>query len=165
MLAGISRGLQSSSYENARRTYRRWVHGVNWIKQDIGAARDQARPGLWKSLSTGAAGFYLRASGLVSADDRQVDAVMSRLTAAGGARAEAARTLYQQRQRPMVKRASVLSTNYETMAVFLSLMAGSPLWFFLVQATLLNLTMAALVVVQTRGYRRLAADLAALGPG
>ena len=61
-----------------------------------------------------------------------------------------------------MKRASWLSTNWETIGVFLTILAGSPMWFLAVQASLINLVMAAVVIGQRGRYARLAAQLEAL---
>ncbi len=46
--------------------------------------------------------------------------------------------------------------------MFLTILAGSPLWFLAVQATAINLVMAAVVMGQKRSYARLAGELEAL---
>ncbi len=61
-----------------------------------------------------------------------------------------------------MKRASWLSTNWETVGVFLTILAGSPLWFLAFQASVINLVMAAVVLGQMRRYARLAPQLQAL---
>ncbi len=166
IVAGLSRGLQSSCYERTRRNYRRWVHGVSWIRQELAAPADAGQPpNPWRRLSRVLAGAYLGASSLVSADDRRVEASMSRLMAAGGDRARAAQALYAERQRPLVKHASALSTNYETLGIFLILMIRQPPLLFVFEAVLLNLVMALLVVEQRAAYRDLERQLARLEAG
>ncbi len=155
--AGISRGLQSSCYERARRNYRRWVHGVSWIRQelDTGAAAE----GFWRRLSRGLAALYLKSSSLVSADDTEIEAEMTRLSAIGGPKAAEAKRIYGERQRPLVKHASALSTNYETLAVFLILLVDKPEMLSLFEAIVLNLVMALLILEQWLAYRKLAPAL------
>ena len=74
----------------------------------------------------------------------------------------AARDLYRAEMQRQVNGASWLSTNYETAGVFLSLLAGSPVWFLVFQAVALNLFMALCVAGQKRGYRRLVSRLETL---
>jgi phosphatidylglycerophosphate synthase len=162
VVSAASRALHASAYETARRNYRRWVHGVGWLRQNLGAAEAGARPGLWGRLSTGLGRVYLGMSRLVSADDQQVEAAMARVVAAGGPRAEAARKAYAGRQRPLVKLASALSTNWETVGVFLSLLAGSALYFLVFQAVALNLVMAAVVLAARRNYALIIGELETL---
>jgi phosphatidylglycerophosphate synthase len=164
VLAGASRGLQSSCYEDARRSYRRWALDSGSIRQTLQAERARSS-GLWGKASTALAAAYLGWSRLVRADDRQVDAAMARLVEAGDGQAKAARDLYRRLQRPQVKRASVLSTNYETLAVAACLLAGSPGGFFAVEIILLNLAMMTVILVQRGVYRRLLEGLARIEAG
>ena len=158
IISGASRALQSMSYETARRSYRHWVYGVNWIRQDVGKA---AKTGASGRAGAALASLYLVLSRWVSADDHALDEVMGRLVADGG-KAAAARALYQPQERILVKRASWLSTDFETIGVFLSLMAGSALYFLAFQATVLNLVMAWCVASQVSSYARLLPQLKAL---
>jgi hypothetical protein len=61
--------------------------------------------------------------------------------------------------RAQVKRASALSTNWETLGVFASVLAGSPLWFLAFQAIVLNAVMAWCVAGQAKAYARLVPEL------
>ena len=157
-----SRALQAISYETTRRNYRRWVYSLNWIRQDLDKAATAARPGPLGAFGVALAGVYLKLSELVRADDRAIDAAMIRLTRDGGHMAEAARGLYREAELPMVNRASWLSTNYETAAMALSFLAGSPIYFVVFELTVLNLVLAASVIGQARSYTRLLPRLEAL---
>ncbi|HEX3728295.1 MAG TPA: hypothetical protein VHV47_00715, partial [Opitutaceae bacterium] len=154
--------FQAACYETARRTYRRWVYGVNWIRQDLAKAEAEAKPGGAGKIGVKLAGIYLGASALVRADDSRIEALLGDILPGGGARAAQARALCQAEIRPLVKRASWLSTNWETVGTFLTILAGSPLWFLLFQAVAINLVMAGVVIGQKRRYARLALRLEAL---
>jgi phosphatidylglycerophosphate synthase len=162
VVSAASRAFQAVCYETQRRTYRRWVYGVNWIRQDLDKAEAQARPGGAGRIGVRLAEIYLGMSGWVRADDSKVEAALSRLLPQGGAVAAEARALCQTEVRPLVKRASWLSTNWETIGVFLTILATSPALFLVVQATVINLVMAACVIGQKSRYARLAAGLEAL---
>lgn len=157
-VSGLSRALQAMSYETARRNYRRWVYGVNWIRQDVGKAAKAGGAGRAGAVLAGA---YLAVARWVRADDTAIDVVMARLVA-DDRKATAARALYQAEERALVKRASWLSTNWETLGVFASLLAGSPLYFLVFQAVALNAWMAACVEGQRRSYAKLVPQLEAL---
>ena len=157
-VSGLARALQAMSYETARRNYRRWVHGVSWIRQDVGKA---AKAGAAGRAGAALASLYLAIARSVRADDAEIEAVMARL-AVDPRKAAAARALYQAQMMGQVKRASWLSTNWETLGVFASLLAGSPLYFLVFQAVALNLWMALCVDGQRRSYRRLLPQLEAL---
>jgi hypothetical protein len=87
---------------------------------------------------------------------------MARLSAAGGERAAAARTLYGRRMAPLIKRASVLSANYRSLAAFLSILIGAPLLFLLYELVALNLALGWLVLAGARANRDLVQALAHL---
>src|SRR5690606_3481476 len=138
-------------------------YGVSWIRQDLPTEPVAARAGgPWGGLQSFLGGVYLSAARLVSADDTAVAEAMRRAAAAGPDQAETARALYRDRHRGGVKRASFLSTNYETLAIFLSLLAGSPIYFLVFQITVLNLVLWLSVRAQDRANRAVAAELATL---
>jgi hypothetical protein len=160
--SGISRAAQAMSYESARRNYRRWVYGLNWIRQDVGKAANAGPAG---RIGAALASLYLWAAQWVRADDSEIEAVMARLSAAPRS-AAAARALYQEKIKAKVKQASWLSTNWETLGVFASLMLfRSPLEFLVFQAVALNLWMVWCVAQQRHTYRRLLPQLERLAGG
>ena len=162
IVSAASRAFQAVCYETARRTYRRWVHGVNWIRQDLSKAQAESGAGGAGRLGVRLATIYLRVSRWVRADDSQVEAVMDELISGGGAGAAQARALCQAELRPLVNGASSLSTNWETIGVFLTFLAGSPFYFLLFQAVVINLIMIACVIAQAGAYARLLPRLKAL---
>ena len=164
LVSGASRAFQAVCYETARRNYRRWVHGVNWIRQDLDQVEAESKAGKASRIGVGLASIYLAASGWVRADDSRIEAAMGKILPRGGAAAAQARAICQAELQPLVKRASSLSTNWETIGVFLTILAGSPLYFLGFQATLLNLVMAACVFAQGRAYARILPRLQALSP-
>jgi len=155
-----ARAMQATGYETIRRNYRRWSYGLNWLRQEL--PRAAAPDTLWRRVSTSLAGAYMSISRISSADDSAVETAMSRIMSRGGADAEAARAIYQRLQLPMVRRAFWLSTNYETLAIFLSLLAGSPVWFLVFQIIVLDLVLAQVVWAQKRSYVRLLGELEVL---
>ncbi len=148
--AGLSRAAQANAYETCRRNYRRWVHGAAWIRQTLGSVDSKAGAGL--------ARIYLASSDKVSADDHAVEAAMERATS--GPREVEARALYRSVMLPLVKRASVLSANWRTVAVFLSMLAGSPLWYLLWEIVALNLVMLLVIAGERRAGARIVEGLA-----
>jgi hypothetical protein len=162
LTSAFSRGLQAISYETARRNYRRWVYGVNWIRQDVDKAAKTGKAGAAGAVLALA---YLGLSKLVHADDHEIEARMGALVGGGEPKAAKARSLYQAEEQRLVKHASWLSTDWETIGVFLSLMAGSPVYFLVFQAVALNLVMASCVFGQKRSYARLVPALDALERG
>ena len=138
--AGASHFIQANAYETGRKTYRRWVYGAAWMRQTAGAS---------SGLQGALAGLYIGLSRLVSPGETQLETAMEPALAAGGPTADRARMFYGERLAPLVKRSAVLSGNSRTIAAFLSMLAGGPLWFFLFEIVVLNL--ATVIVVEARG--------------
>src|SRR6185503_7037945 len=82
VVSAASRAFQAACYETQRRTYRRWVYGVNWIRQDLGKAEAAAKTG--GKLGVRLAGIYLGMSRWVRADDSRVEAALARILPGGG---------------------------------------------------------------------------------
>jgi hypothetical protein len=55
---------------------------------------------------------------------------------------------------------AVLGANPRTILLGLSMLAGSPLWFFVIEATVLNIVLVAGIVAQRDACRRLVALIA-----
>ena len=149
-VAGASHFIQANAYETGRKTYRRWLYGAAWMRQTAGAST-----GVQGAL----AGLYIGLSRLVSPGETQVEAAMEPALAAGGAAADQARLIYGERLAPLVKRSAVLSGNSRTIAAFLSMLVGSPLWFFLFEIVVLNLAAVVIVVARGRCNRAVTAAL------
>ena len=130
VLAGVSHFVQANAYESGRKTYRRWVYGAAWMRQTAGST--QGIQGLL-------AGLYLGLSSRLSPGEPAVEAAMEPVLGQGGAVADAVRRLYAEQFAPLVKRSAVLSGNSRTIAAFLSMMLGSPVWFFIFEITVVTL--------------------------
>jgi phosphatidylglycerophosphate synthase len=145
--AALSHFVQSNAYESSRKTYRRWVYGARWMRQDAEGAS-----GLRGLLS----GLYLGVSGLTSPGETAVEAAM-----AGREADPAARALYKDRFAPVVKRAGWLGGNGRTAAGFLAVLASHPAWFFVFELTVLNAVLAAVTIWRGSRNKALAQALAA----
>jgi phosphatidylglycerophosphate synthase len=142
--AALCHFVQANAYETGRKTYRRWVYGATWMRQDPDSL---ARAGAMKSV-LGA--LYLRVSNLSNPGEVRVEAAMGRRLADDGPAAGAASALYRDLYAPVVKASAVLSGNTRTIAAFLSMLAGSPLWFFLFEIGVLNAALVTLAVWRRR---------------
>jgi phosphatidylglycerophosphate synthase len=149
--AGASHFVQANAYETGRKSYRRYVYGAAWMRQ-TGAGVG----GLGARLSE----LYLAVSSLCSPGEARAEQAMDAAFAAG--ETEAARTLYRGRFAPLVKASSVMDSNTRTLAAFLAILAGSPVWFFIFEITALNLALTVFAAARRRANRDLATALAAL---
>ncbi len=147
--AALSHFVQANAFETGRKSYRRWVYGAAWIRQTLASAQE---PGPFQRLLGGA---YLAISGLSDAGAPAVDTAMGARVAQGGALADSAKRLYREIYAPLIRRSAVLSGNSRTIAAFLSLLAGSPMWFFIFEMTALNAALVVLVAWRRRQNGRL----------
>jgi phosphatidylglycerophosphate synthase len=155
--AGLSHFLQANAYETGRKTYRRWVYGAGWMRQNLGV---EPSGGIEKSLGA----IYLAVSSLFSPGERAVEAVMDQRLHEGGATAETARTLYRDLHARLVSRSAILSGNSRTIVAFLSVLAGNPLWFFVFEITVQNLALLAVILGRGKANQTLVAAQAASAP-
>ena len=151
--AGISRAVQANHYESARRTYLWWLYDVAWIRQTMGS-------GSGGGLRGALAGAYLAVSGVVSAEDQEMERL--RDLAVASPRAAEARALYGKAHKPLVKFASWLGALHETQAIFVSMLAGSPIFFFIYELVVLNGVLVVSIIRQQRRNARLKSELTAL---
>ncbi|MHB8527991.1 MAG: CDP-alcohol phosphatidyltransferase family protein [Caulobacteraceae bacterium] len=151
--AAISHFVQSNAYENGRKTYRRWVYGASWMRQDLAAL---ASAGPFEAVL---GRLYLAVAALSSGGEKELQAAMAPAILAGGEREQAARARYAALMAPQVRTSGALGSNARTLAGFLSMMAGSPIWYFLFEIVVLNLALGGLILWRSRGNRRLVTDL------
>ncbi len=151
--AGLSHFLQSNAYENGRKTYRRWVYAAPWMRQSLDQLSDAGRvQGLVSR-------FYVGLSALSDGGEAAVEVAMTPVLAGGEPRLAAARANYRDIKAPEVRASGVLGANARTLAAFLSMLAGSPLWYFLFEIVVLNLALAVLIVARRKSNRAFVASL------
>ena len=124
-IAGACHFFQANVYETGRKTYRRWVYGADWMRQTVTAPAGQR--GLQRALAS----LYMAVSNLANPGEARIEAAMGPVLTAGAASAARARGLYRKLYAPLVKASGLLDSNTRTIAAFTSILAGSPLWFFL----------------------------------
>ncbi len=141
--AGLSRIAQSIYAESQRRTYLWWAYGKPWLRT---TGTEGAR---------GPAGLYLSLSRVLSGGTEIVD----RLAAAAAAdpiERDRIAELARQAGRRTLPAQIALGANPRTILLGLSMIAGGPAWFFVIETTVLNLVLIASIVQQRRTSRRLA---------
>ena len=150
LAAGVSRAVQSIYAESGRRSYQWWVYDVPWLQN-----QRAPQPGLGGALSRA----YLWAWNRMSGATQRVDALVvgaehdrvQRARIAEIARAAGTRTL------PVL---AALGANPRTILLGLSMIAGSPIWFFLIEVVLLNAALVFAIAQGAASARRIAALVA-----
>lgn len=149
--AGLSHFVQSNAYESARKTYRRWVYGANWMRQDAAGAS-----GVRALLS----GLYLGVAALTAPGENAVEAAMT-------PRADdpAVRDRYRAAFAPLVKWAGLMGGNGRTAAGFVAVLIGRPAAFFVIELTMLNVVLIAVTLRRRQSNAALVEALAQSHPG
>lgn len=154
VLAGISHALQANHAEVQRRQYQYWVYGTPWLRNSHnaeGSATSRSWAGALVSAYIGIASgmtpeaLKIDAAVVAAKDDR---ARLDQIAAA--VRSEAP---------PLLLLCKVLGPNPRAIVLGLSMFAGSPLWYMLYQAVVLNLLLVHSVRAHNAAARRIAARI------
>ena len=160
LLAGMSRIVQSNHAESQRRSYLWRVYDVPWLKQ-AAASGDELfeRKGLVATISVTCARGYIKLAGATSPRSAEIDAALE--AASGNAREEKLlKRLCRQSSRKAILLQHALGANPRTIALGVSMAAGSPIYFFIAEISLLNLILVISILHQRRCNRALVARLA-----
>jgi phosphatidylglycerophosphate synthase len=153
-IAGASHFIQANAYETGRKTYRRWVYGADWMRQTSTAAAGQRAP------QRALAGLYMLISDLAAPGEARIETAMGPFLTGDAASTSRVRGLYRDLYASLVKASGLLDSNTRTIALFASILAGSPLWFFLFEITVQNV---ALIWLRRERRRRDDQLISALG--
>lgn len=155
-VAGISHIVQSNHVEVQRRQYQWWVYGVPWLRNTHKSDSDTARSGFaglvsfYLALASGMTPHALKVDDAVAEAGDRDPAALNRIRAA--VRAEAP---------PLLFLCKLLGPNPRAIVLGLSMLAGSPVWYFIYQAVVLNLLLAISVIRHNRAAERIAARIGA----
>jgi phosphatidylglycerophosphate synthase len=154
-VAGLSHIVQSNHVEVQRRQYQWWVYGTPWLRNTHSADSATANSGFgalvsfYLSLASGMTPHALKIDAAVAAANDRDPAALDRIRAA--VRAEAP---------PLLFLCKLLGPNPRAIVLGLSMLAGSPIWYFFYQAVVLNILLAVSVVRHNRAAERIAARIA-----
>ncbi|MXO99197.1 CDP-alcohol phosphatidyltransferase [Altererythrobacter xixiisoli] len=134
VLSGISHIAQSNHFEVQRRQYQWWVYGVPWLRST--SADDLADSGIFAALRSAYLGLASRmAPGVAAIDSALADAGLD------PERLDRSRASVRGQLAPLLSGMTMLSANHRTIILALSMAAGSPAYYFLYQAVVLNLVL------------------------
>ena len=157
VLAGACHAVQAALYETQRQDYLFW----GWGRRSAEVAPTEPAPGRTAPARVAARlqGAYARVQafggGVSALDRRRLAAALD----ASGREAPAIRRRYRAMFAAPVRRWSVLSANWRTLALFGFAMAGVPLWYFGVEIAGGSAVLAVLLARQGARYRRFFAGL------
>ncbi|UVO50395.1 CDP-alcohol phosphatidyltransferase family protein [Sphingomonas sp. SUN019] len=142
--AGLSRVVQSVFAESSRRTYQWWAYGVSWLGQNRAAQGGIGAAGrLYVWISEAVTGPTQRVNALVASAEH--DPIERRRIA----------MLAREAGRSTLPLQQALGANPRTIILGVSMIAGSPLWFFLVEIVVLNAVLTVAFLQQAASCRRL----------
>ena len=158
-LAAASRIVQANHVESVRRTYLWRAYGVPWIglvKREQEAVFQRRNPvtRLFDLVVSG----YVALGGLLSPRSEEPDALVEAAERTPEGESRARRIALTVGRRALAFQ-DWLGPNRRTLLLGLSMAAGTPLWFFLFECTLLNLVLIASIARQRRVNAELAAAL------
>lgn len=153
--AGLSHIVQSNHVEVQRRQYQWWVYGTSWIRMN-----HKADSATGRSVFGGIVSAYLALASGMTPHALRIDAA---LAAAGddAARRDAIRAAVSAEAPPLLLLCKVLGPNPRAIVLGLSMLAGSPFWYFLYQSVVLNALLVVSVVAHNRAAKRIAARIGA----
>ncbi|MBW6527664.1 CDP-alcohol phosphatidyltransferase family protein [Sphingomonas sp. RHCKR7] len=152
VLAGLSRAVQSVFAESQRRTYQWWAYDVPWLQ----TAKSDG-DGVGVRLSA----LYLWAWHKMSGPTQVVNALVASAEADPPERRRIAQ-IARAEGRKLLPAAAALGANPRTILLGLSMIAGTPLWFFLIEIVVLNVVLV-LAIVQAAYVGRRMTELIARG--
>ncbi|MGH6785449.1 MAG: CDP-alcohol phosphatidyltransferase family protein [Novosphingobium sp.] len=156
VVAGIGHAVQSNHVEVQRRQYQYWVYGTPWIRHSHaaeGSATGESKLGLLVTA-------YLNAASGMTPHALHVDAAVARAQGDPAALARIAAAVRAEAP-PLLLVYKFLGPNPRAIVLGLSMLAGSPLWYLLYQAALLNLLLLVSVRLHNAAARRIDAAIGA----
>jgi phosphatidylglycerophosphate synthase len=140
LAAGAGHIVQANHVEVQRRFYQHWTYGTPWLHNASGSDRllFSDRGGIGWLLRVVVAG-YLRLAAGMSPNALRIDAAVTRAMANEPALLARIRAEVQREQRPLLVMLRYLGPNPRAILLGLSMIAGSPLWYYIYLSVGLNL--------------------------
>jgi len=134
VLAGASHVVQANHCEVWRRSYQWWVYDKPWLRNSHAEADATTRKGIVGAFADG----YLALAGSTSAGIAQIDAQVAAAERSPDYR-EQLRIAARAEAPALLGSLKILGPNPRAIVLGLSMLAGSPKWYFLWQVVVLNL--------------------------
>jgi len=155
VFAGLSHAAQSNHVEVQRRQYQWWVYGTPWLRHTHASVEGTAQQGFGGILT-----YYLQFASGLTPYALAVDAAVDKAQG-DPARLDAIRAAVRAEAGPLLLMCKFLGPNPRALVLGASMLAGSPLWYFIYQGAVLNLLMVVSVVMHNAAAKRIAVRIAA----
>ena len=156
VVAGVSHAVQSNHVEVQRRQYQWYVYGTPWLRHSHG----QAGSATSKSLFGVFVSAYLNAASGMTPHALRIDAAVDAAKGDPARLAEIAAAVRAEAP-PLLLMCKVLGPNPRAIVLGLSMFAGTPLYYMIYQAVVLNLLLVVSVLMHNAAARRIAAKIGA----
>lgn len=156
--AGASHIIQSNHFEVRRRQYQWWVYGVPWL----GNAHKAELAHTGKLMALGS--IYLKLAAWLSPNTSGIDAA---ITSAKDdpIRRQKIRLEIKAELFSFVPRLNILNSTWRTIALGISMMAGSPIYYFVHEIVILNLALIWSIRIQRAATHRVICQIDGIGLG
>jgi phosphatidylglycerophosphate synthase len=144
LASGLSRVAQSNHAESQRRIYLWRAYGIPWMQQAHDSEDELFSRGGGVGLLTRLTRAYIWLADLLSPAADELDRAAEQAARDPAARRRLTRLCRRASRRPLFLQA-LLGANPRTLLLGLSMALGSPLFFFLVETTIMNLLLVAAV--------------------
>jgi hypothetical protein len=142
-LAGASHMAQTNHYESLRRTYLWWGYGVPWLRNKQEVRQGQPREPGWFTFVFGwMSRDYLAISAATAPSRGEIDIQLD-ASAGRPELSDRLRMIVRGNARSIMGWSPRLGSNLRDLLLGASMLAGSPLWYFLIEIVLLNLLLLA----------------------
>ena len=152
--AGLSHIVQSNHVEVQRRQYQWWVYGTPWLRNTHDQNDATAKGGFGALVS-----FYLSLASGMTPHALKIDAAVDKAIAQDPAALDSIRAAVRAEAPPLLFLCKLLGPNPRAIVLGLSMLAGSPLYYFVYQAVVLNVLLVVSVRAHNAAARRIAANL------
>jgi phosphatidylglycerophosphate synthase len=157
--AGASHAFQTNHAESHRRNYLWWAYGVPWLKhaQSAGDEVFRARNAVSR-MFVWLTRLYLAVAHRMAPWSDRMETVVD-LAVGDPHRVERVRRLVRRASRRSLLLEKLVGPNPRAILLGISMLAGSPIWYFLAEVVLLNLVLGLSIVHHNLVGRRLAESL------
>lgn len=152
LAAGLSRIIQTVHFEVQRRQYQWWVHGTPWLRISSRELVADRRPGVTAVLGTG----YLHLAQWLAPNGERIDRLLGQ---PGDQPGSQWRALIRCEYAPVLRGLPLLGSNYRTVFLGVSMLAGTPLYFFVWEASVLSVLLLRSIGTARRATERIARQL------
>jgi phosphatidylglycerophosphate synthase len=150
LAAGVSHVIQANHVEVQKRSYQWWVYAKPWIRQ----TREKADASTKEGASGALVSLYMYVGGKFAGNTPQIDEAVDEAQG-NPARLEAIRTAARKEAPALLGILKVLGPNPRAVLLGFSMLAGSPIWFFLWLVIGLNLTLKASISMHNAAALRI----------